>query len=440
MLTTRRGESWVFMERETPNGQKPYKVERNFQRRRWVNFHTLREELYSVFVDNIPVGKGVEWLRALFSKDGQAVDVFIPARGRRVSNTRFGFVRYKSLGEARAAIRRWSGANVGKAKLLVLLADNGGKPRSGLRCVGKGQQGDLKGLGEVRKGYQLQEGDKLIASQEGHFRTKRRVKFEAYQEKEDWLRLILVADLRVAKLCESIEKEMRKEEISFVKLFPAGGRKVMIHFDSEEDLEKCLVADYRSILKNFFSLKRWCDEDAPRSRSVWISLLGLPFRAWTERNLERLAAPYGVLLKMDDRDVRFVGIGRARMLIETTRIERICESVEAELEGKVIDINLCEDCCLGGCGLEDPLSVEEEGISESNGEVAGPISGRVRGMIPGVISCTGSRARLQLKARMAGLSLLVRRDMRWLGMEFVGVLVRAVKGFIQVCLRGQSRG
>ncbi|KAL9681903.1 hypothetical protein QQ045_013693 [Rhodiola kirilowii] len=157
---------------------------------------------------------------------------------------------------------------------------------------------------------------------------------------------------------------MRKENIAFVKLIPAGGRNVLIQFTCGVDLEKCLVEDYISILRNFTKLKRWCKKDVPRSRAVWISVVGLPFRAWTGRNCERLAAPYGELLKMDDRDVRFVGVGRARMLIETSMVERICETVEAEIVGKIIEISLCEDCCLGGCEIDIQQSVEDFSIEE----------------------------------------------------------------------------
>ncbi|KAL9679083.1 hypothetical protein QQ045_016937 [Rhodiola kirilowii] len=126
-----------MMERETLHGgdinPQQKRGDRNPQQKRGVDFQNLREELYSIFIDNIPVGKDVSWVRALFNQDGQSVDVFISARGRRASNSRFGFVRYMTLGEAKATIRRWNGANVGKAKLLVTLADNGAKPRAGGR-------------------------------------------------------------------------------------------------------------------------------------------------------------------------------------------------------------------------------------------------------------------------------------------------------------------
>ncbi|KAL9690934.1 hypothetical protein QQ045_011348 [Rhodiola kirilowii] len=218
---------------------------------------------------------------------------------------------------------------MGKAKLLVLLADDGGKPRAGHRLVQRNQQG-ARG----------------------------------------------VAELKSIKFGEEVEKELRAEGISFVKIIPAGGRNLLIQFACVEYMEKCMVEDYRSVLRNFNKLKRWREEDLPTSRSIWISMLGLPFRAWTERNCERLAAPFSVFLKMDDRDVRFVGVGRARMLVEISLVERVCQKVEAEISGKLYVIRLCEDCCLGGCEIDKPQSVEVEDNSDGSIGPPGAVSSK----------------------------------------------------------------
>ncbi|KAL9665263.1 hypothetical protein QQ045_020678 [Rhodiola kirilowii] len=159
-------------------------------------FRNLRAELFSVFIDNIPEGKGVDWLRALFNKDGKPMDVFIPARVRKATNSRFGFVRYKSLEVAEAATRRWNGAIVGKAKLLVSLVDKGGKPNAACRVerswpevhvgdhrIGGGSPDGLFKRGGASMGIQAnREGE--VANNSKNFK-RRRVKMEAFQEYED---------------------------------------------------------------------------------------------------------------------------------------------------------------------------------------------------------------------------------------------------------------
>ncbi|KAL9681272.1 hypothetical protein QQ045_013054 [Rhodiola kirilowii] len=299
------------------------------------------------------------------------MDVFIPARERKATRSRFGFVRYKTKVEAVAVIKRWNGANVGGAKLVVSLADDEDKPRGRPR---PGRNGERRAGGVLRVGGakaawspKADRADKPTGGSEdakkavgGQNQNRRRVKLWSYPEFEVWVQNTLVAEMKTLKLGELIEKEMRLEGIAFVKIVPLGGRNVLIQFDSTEDLEKCLVEDYRAILSNFSKMQRWREELMPISRSMWISIIGLPFKAWTERNCERLAAPYGVCLKLDDQDVRFFGVGRARMLLETRWVERISEYIEAEIDGRWYEIRICEECCLGGCEIDKPQSLEVE--------------------------------------------------------------------------------
>ncbi|KAL9686457.1 hypothetical protein QQ045_031432 [Rhodiola kirilowii] len=186
------------MVKETANRGEVYFCQRR------VFFQNLREELFSIFVDNIPEGKDVGWLRDLFNKDGLAVDVFIPARGRRVSNSRFGFVRFKTLGEANAAARRWDGASVGKEILMVKLADVGGKPRTvrrfegrGSECSGRDLREDVTELTKSPKSIRLDQvfgrTMDVIEVTAGINIKKRRVNLEAFEEQEEWLNLTIVA-------------------------------------------------------------------------------------------------------------------------------------------------------------------------------------------------------------------------------------------------------
>ncbi|CAM8969112.1 unnamed protein product [Rhodiola kirilowii] len=337
------------------------------------DFLRFRENLFSLFVDNIPINRDERWVRALFNMVGQTMDVFIPARERKASRSRFGFVRYKSKGEAVAAIKRWNGANVGGAKLSVSLADDDGKPKASPRS--RSGKGRLQEAGVARReagalpGWKPKMARTEVASKgceeakeipRAPRQKRRSVRLEVFQELEEWVQNSLVAEMKTIKLGEQIEKEMRSDGIAFVKIIPTGGRNVLIQFESLEDLEKCLVEDYGAVLRNFSKLQRWRDDMLSTTRTVWLSIIGLPFKAWTESNCVRLAAPYGECLKLDDRDVRFVGVGRARMLIETKCFERICESVAAEIGGKWYEIGICEECCLGGCEIDTPQTIEEE--------------------------------------------------------------------------------
>ncbi|KAL9681812.1 hypothetical protein QQ045_013600 [Rhodiola kirilowii] len=96
----------------------------------------LRHSLFSLFVDNIPINKDSRWLKALFDKDGQTMDCFL-GKERIASRSRFGFIRYRTMEEARAAIRRWNGTMVESKRLVVMLANNEGKPKDWKQNFGR---------------------------------------------------------------------------------------------------------------------------------------------------------------------------------------------------------------------------------------------------------------------------------------------------------------
>ena len=69
--------------------------------------------IYStLFVDNIPNVVNNWWLCRAFNRCGQVVDAFIPSKRRKQTKSRFGFVRYKNLNDARKAMHLYNGASL----------------------------------------------------------------------------------------------------------------------------------------------------------------------------------------------------------------------------------------------------------------------------------------------------------------------------------------
>ncbi|KAL7193815.1 hypothetical protein ACSBR2_025447 [Camellia fascicularis] len=66
------------------------------RRRKMGNQHRYHKKamLVTIFVNNIPESMDPKGLFNLFSKFGIVNDVFIPRKRRKVSRSRFGFVRY----------------------------------------------------------------------------------------------------------------------------------------------------------------------------------------------------------------------------------------------------------------------------------------------------------------------------------------------------------
>ncbi|KAL7243973.1 hypothetical protein ACSBR1_016234 [Camellia fascicularis] len=85
--------------------------------------HGDRERLITVFVGNLPESIDPKGLFSLFNKFGVVKDVFIPNKRRRISNTRFGFVRYDCTVAATMAIQKANGLWVDDRALKVKETD-----------------------------------------------------------------------------------------------------------------------------------------------------------------------------------------------------------------------------------------------------------------------------------------------------------------------------
>ncbi|KAL9663121.1 hypothetical protein QQ045_027959 [Rhodiola kirilowii] len=226
------------------------------------------------------------------------------------------------------AISRWEyGYMVGRCRLTIKLANYGGKPRKSLEVTGEGQLGRPS----VARGRPIQF-----------------MKAGTVDSKE----------LKVLIPSSQLEEELKLDGIKFHKIFPFGGKKVLIHFFSLDDLELCLEGSFSSISRRLSSCHRWKEEVPTRLRSVWLSIIGLPFKAWSEDNFQKIAEPFGYYLKTELRDFQEFGLERVRVLVETKRLDKIFEVFEAVVRGKVVEAVIYEECFFNG--RETEWKVEEE--------------------------------------------------------------------------------
>ncbi|KAL7230538.1 hypothetical protein ACSBR2_008916 [Camellia fascicularis] len=68
-----------------------------------------RTSFFTIFVDNIPRSVNPKGLYNIFSKFGVVNDVFISQKRRKLTNTRFGFVRFDCSVAATVAVQKVNG-------------------------------------------------------------------------------------------------------------------------------------------------------------------------------------------------------------------------------------------------------------------------------------------------------------------------------------------
>ncbi|KAH7838802.1 hypothetical protein Vadar_031329 [Vaccinium darrowii] len=77
---------------------------------------------FTVSMDNLSEDMDAEWLGQIFSKYGHVLDVFISKKKSKGFKSNFGFVRFASISEAKAAINDLNGICIREKNMLVKLA------------------------------------------------------------------------------------------------------------------------------------------------------------------------------------------------------------------------------------------------------------------------------------------------------------------------------
>ncbi|GMP56077.1 hypothetical protein CsSME_00020689 [Camellia sinensis var. sinensis] len=85
----------------------------------------LDSGIHTVFVDNLPESMDPKGLYTLFTHFGVVQDVFIPHKRRKMTRSRFGFVRYNCTITARMAVQKANGLWCDNRALTVKVAEFG---------------------------------------------------------------------------------------------------------------------------------------------------------------------------------------------------------------------------------------------------------------------------------------------------------------------------
>ena len=75
--------------------------------------------IFSLFIDNLPIGLDNLGLKKLFSSHGEIVDVYIPSKVGRKSGRKYGFIRFDEFYHGKSAIEALNGETVYGHKLEV---------------------------------------------------------------------------------------------------------------------------------------------------------------------------------------------------------------------------------------------------------------------------------------------------------------------------------
>ncbi|KAL7171003.1 hypothetical protein ACSBR2_035795 [Camellia fascicularis] len=251
--------------------------------------------ILTVFVDYIPKAMDSKGLYVLFSKFGVVKDAFIPNKRRKVTRSRFGFVRYGCPVVADMAIQKANGLSVDNRDLKVKMAEFGRAvcPRGGqLVFQGQGEsivnkdkfnfkvRTDSRSYADIVKGIEGGGGKDLIA------RTD--------EASNGWLYESLIVKLKPYCVLIEFKQECEKRGLKNLIFRKGGGKLVVITFNSKE------VLQYEfSRMKEW--IYAWCDFVSEwkkdmvieQERAVWLSCYGVPFNLWSSLTFKNIGKLWG---------------------------------------------------------------------------------------------------------------------------------------------------
>ncbi|CAL5417713.1 unnamed protein product [Camellia sinensis] len=321
--------------------------------------------LITVFVDNIRSTMDAKALYKLFIKFGIVKDTYIPFKRRKVTNSRFGFVRYNCSVAASVAIQKGNGLLVDDSMLEVKLAAYDRNSRSEqskdklqplrrfsdmINFKGKDALVGHRSFAEVLKGD--------TSAVEGNTNTNITIKAKA--EGNGWLYESAIVRFNNEQSTHNILKVLEEKGMEQIEVRKGGGRDVIISFKSTSDLQSNIGK-----LKEWFkdgsqSVMEWRpDYHLQQERCVWLRCYGIPLHLWSRATLNSIGNIWGTILNIDGNVCHPKSFAYATIRVATVCMELINKTITLECKGYPHPILVCED------HLADSSRLKPFGLNDS---------------------------------------------------------------------------
>ncbi|KAL7208298.1 hypothetical protein ACSBR1_030118 [Camellia fascicularis] len=305
----------------------------NHRRRREVWRKEASKGLFSVFVDNIPYKMDPKALFHLFTKFGVVRDVFIRQKRRKVTNTRFGFVRFDCSVAANIAVQKANGLWVEDRELKVNMAEYG---RIEDRSAKRNQSGGNIDGNEDRGRYD---------------RAHHGLQRSFADVVKDGI------NTQMGKADSTIKMVLKENGMGHVLVRNGGGRNVVLTFLSKDDMLANLLS-----IKEWFkdwceSIKIWDSEvNAEQERCLWLRCYGVPLSMWNRSTFSKIGSRWGSVLvweqailplpkrgSLDGNISQPQSFSHGRVRIATGCMEFINQTINLECKGRIHPVLVCEE-------------------------------------------------------------------------------------------------
>ncbi|KAL7216785.1 hypothetical protein ACSBR1_028669 [Camellia fascicularis] len=322
--------------------------------------------LFTVFVDNIPSTMDAKALFKLFIKFGIVKDTYIPFKRRKVTNSRFGFVRYNCSIAASVAIQKENGILVDDSILEVKMAayDRDSRSEQSKKKLQPARRfldtSNFKGKAAFvghRSFAEVLKGDTSTA--EGNTNTN--ITIKAKEESNGWLYESAIVRFNTEYSTHNILKVLKEKGLEQIEVRKEGGRDVIISFKSSSELQSN-IGKIKEWFKDWSqSVMEWRpDFHLHQERCVWLKCYGIPLHLWSRTTLNNIGSIWGTILSVDDDICQPKSFSYATIRVATACMEFINKTIILECKGYSHPILVCED------HLADPNRLKFFGMNDSS--------------------------------------------------------------------------
>ncbi|KAL7212078.1 hypothetical protein ACSBR2_014862 [Camellia fascicularis] len=278
---------------------------------------------------------------------GIVKDVFIPFKRRKVSNSRFVFVRFDCHAATVIATQKANGLCVDDKVLEVKIAtyDRSNREEHSRRrpqtitgtfkknrSRGKISYVDKRSFTEVLKG------DTTIVAKKACMTIK------VNEDGHGWLYESAIIRLKAKYSTQNVKTALKENGLDQVMVRNRGGRDVVLTFKSQEEL-KANICKIKEWFKNWnqFVMEWNLEFHIQQERCVWLRCYGIPLNIWNRNTLNNIGSMWGTVLDLDGDICQPKSFFHSKIKVVTSCMELINKTINLECKGKLHPILVCEE-------------------------------------------------------------------------------------------------
>ncbi|CAL5378234.1 unnamed protein product [Camellia sinensis] len=301
-------------------------------------------EIHTIFVDNLPESMDPKGLYNIFTNYGIVKDVFIPNKRRKLTRSRFGFVRYACPVAADMAIQKAHGIWCDNRALKVKIADFGqGKVENQQALITPdGRRGivttsRVPSMVQKGKSYaQVLGGQGLISNSS--------ISIQVNEEGNGWLYESVIVRLKPQHLVVEFEEELKNRGLGDVQIRVGGGRDIVLTFQTAGIMSEKLKALEGWIQSWSESVKVWQKGMVlDQERFVWLTCYGVPLNLWNCKTFSNIGRSWGEVIGIDEDTSRMRSFQSGKVRIATKCMESINTTITLRCKGVDYPVKVCED-------------------------------------------------------------------------------------------------